>query len=191
MNSQLYRCGFVLSVFLTACGPEKPEPGWIDLFDGKTLQGWVPTSEANWFVEDGVISASEGPAGFLTYETGLENFVLEVGFRAEEETNSGVFVRFDGEPTNPAVDCYEINIAPPDNPFPTGSIVARARVSPNVTPNEWHSFEIVVFNGSVQIALNGETILEHEADPVSSGGWIGLQLREGLISFREIRVRAK
>ncbi len=29
--------------------------GWIQLFDGRTLFGWSPASDANWRVEDGTI----------------------------------------------------------------------------------------------------------------------------------------
>lgn len=191
MNFRFGRCVVVAGILLVGCSPAKKEADWIDLFDGVSLDGWVATSEANWSVEEGVITVSERPAGFLTCETGLEDFELTVDFRAEAKTNSGVFVSFDKEPTDPSVDCYEINIAPPDNPFPTGSIVARERVSPEVAADQWHTFKIEVISGVVRIALDGDDIVEHEADPVSAGGWIGLQMREGPVSFREIRVRER
>lgn len=182
-------CFAAFCILLPGCKPAEKEEEWIELFDGISLDGWVATSEADWSVAEGVISVSDGPAGFLTYETGLENFELSVEFRAGERTNSGVFVSFDKEPTDPAFDCYEINIAPPDNPFPTGSIVARVRAAPKPEADEWHRFDIEVIDGLVRIALNGDAVLEHKADPISTGGWIGLQMREGPVSFREIRVR--
>ena len=166
------------------------DPGeWIELFDGKSLEGWHSTSAANWEVQDGVITVSEGPAGFLTCETGLDRYELEVEFRSPQETNSGVFVGFDEVPTDPAIDCYEINIAPLNNPFPTGSIVTRAKVAPAVTADQWHRFVIQVKDGTVKVCLDGAWIVEHAADPVASGGWIGLQMREGAVAFRGIRVR--
>src|SRR6185369_1223284 len=39
--------------------------GWILLFDGQTDFGWKATGKANWKVEGGVISVSEGEPGFL------------------------------------------------------------------------------------------------------------------------------
>lgn len=177
-----------LLLFLASCEEER---NLTNLFRGNSLEGWKATSDANWSLEAGVLSASEGKPGFLVYETGLENFELHVEFRAGEKTNSGVFVSFDQEPTDPATDCYEINIAPPDNPFPTGSIVARERVAPEVIPEEWHAFKIEVGEGTVRIELDGERVVEHKADPVSTGGWIGLQYREGPVSFRNVKIGAR
>ena len=34
--------------------------GWISLFDGRTLFGWQPQTEANWRVEDGAIVVDRG-----------------------------------------------------------------------------------------------------------------------------------
>lgn len=35
-------------------------PGWIQLFDGKTMNGWTPTNdEVNWRVEDGALVADK------------------------------------------------------------------------------------------------------------------------------------
>jgi hypothetical protein len=59
----------------------------------------------------------------------FDNYVLKADFRAAKDTNSGLFLR-----TAPVVGmndittkCYELNIAPPDNPFPTGSLVKRKK----------------------------------------------------------------
>ena len=38
--------------------------GWIRLFDDATMMGWTATSNANWSIADGEISASEGDQGF-------------------------------------------------------------------------------------------------------------------------------
>ena len=67
--------------------------GWILLFDGQTDFGWKPTGKANWKVADGIISVSEGEAGFLYHTTQLADFALRADFRSEKETNSGVFLR--------------------------------------------------------------------------------------------------
>ncbi len=38
--------------------------------------------------------------------------MLHVEFKAAKRTNSGVFLRTPLKPTDPAKDCYELNIAP-------------------------------------------------------------------------------
>ena len=45
--------------------PEELAQGWLLLFDGESLFGWKAASEANWAVEGGVISVSEGDKGLL------------------------------------------------------------------------------------------------------------------------------
>ena len=35
-------------------------PGWVQLFDGKTMNGWTPMNdEVNWRVEDGALVADK------------------------------------------------------------------------------------------------------------------------------------
>src|SRR6185503_10529040 len=84
--------------------------GWILLFDGQTDFGWKATGKANWKVDGGVISVSEGEPGFLYQSTQFGDFALRVDFRSEKETNSGVFLRTSPLPKDPTKDCYELNI---------------------------------------------------------------------------------
>ncbi|MFN7706702.1 MAG: DUF1080 domain-containing protein, partial [bacterium] len=109
---------------------EELDQGWIRLFDGQSLFGWESDGKANWRVEDGELVADEGEPGFLMSQVRWSDYELMVEFRATERTNSGIFLRTEAQPTSPAADCIELNIAPSDNPFPTGSLVERVRVEP-------------------------------------------------------------
>ncbi len=71
--------------------PEEIAEGWILLFDGETMYGWTPSSEANWAVKDGIVSVSEGKGGLLCTNSEFGNYELKVDFRSPEATNSGVF----------------------------------------------------------------------------------------------------
>ena len=106
--------------------------GWISLFDGETLFGWKAASKADWQVVDGEIRVGirgdAGEPGLLCTTTQFADYVLRMDFRAAAGTNSGVFLRTSPRPKNPKSDCYELNIAPPDNPFPTGSFVGRQKI---------------------------------------------------------------
>src|SRR5438270_4129915 len=101
--------------------------GWVSLFDGETMFGWQPTGDAKWEVADGEIRTSGEKSGWLMTTTAWANYALHVEFKAAARTNSGVFLRTPLKPTDPAKDCYELNIAPADNPFPTGSFVGRKK----------------------------------------------------------------
>ncbi len=42
---------------------------------------------------------------------------------------------------NPGVDCYEVNIAPGTNPFPSGSVVQRSKVIDGTPGSAGHAAE--------------------------------------------------
>ncbi len=106
--------------------------GWIRLFDGQSMTGWRNAGNANWRVEDGSLVADSGDAGLLCTSVRFSDFELLVQYKGAANVNSGVFLRTPLVPKNPAEDCYELNIAPKDNPFPTGSLVGRVKVDEQV-----------------------------------------------------------
>ena len=175
---------FIL-IFATAVADESK---WANLFDGNTLDGWDSTSNANWRVEAGTIVVDEGEGGFLLHKDTYKNYEHTVEFKAAKGTNSGVFLSTTQKPKSLTEDCYELNIAPPDNPFPTGSLVARTRVEGAGENDAWRKFEIRVEDGRVIVKLDGKQIVDYRAEP-STGNRIGLQKNEGRVAFRNIKVK--
>jgi Domain of Unknown Function (DUF1080) len=86
--------------------------------------------------------------------------------------------------------CYELNIAPPDNPFPTGSFVGRLKGKEvPERAGEWQSFEATIDGAQSTIKLNGVVVLEY-TDPAPSGrGHIGLQLNSGEVEFKNLKLK--
>jgi hypothetical protein len=166
------------------------DAGWILLFDGETLIGWTPGMEANWAAKDGVISVSEGKAGLLCTNSEFADYELKVDFRSPEQTNSGVFLRTPLSPKNTTSDCYELNIAPPSNPFPTGGFVQRKRAE-GAEPkyDDWNSYDVNVDSGHFVVKLNGRQVLDYTDPKPQPRGFIGLQLNEGRVEFRNIKLR--
>lgn len=163
--------------------------GWIALFDGESLFGWEATSNANWRVEDGTIVVDSGDKGFLCTTTQFADYELQLEFQAAAGTNSGVFLRTELDPGDVATDCYELNIAPGDNPFPTGSLVKRAKVEQDLNVDNWQSYQVTVQGDQVRVVLDGTLVLEYQ-DPNPLGrGRISLQLNEGRVAFRNIKLR--
>jgi hypothetical protein len=163
--------------------------GWILLFDGKTDFGWKAATKANWKVADGMISVSEGEKGLLCTTSEFGDYVLKVDFRADKNTNSGIFLRTAAQPTNPAADCYELNIAPDDNPFPTGGFVARKKSEGGHTTGDWQSFEVTTEGSHFQIKLDGKLVLDYTDPKPLPRGLIGLQLNSGPVAFRNIKLK--
>ncbi len=69
--------------------------GWVQLFNGKNLNGWVvhPEDKARWSVQDGSI-VGEGPVGHLYTERGdYENFDFRIEAMISDGGNSGQYFR--------------------------------------------------------------------------------------------------
>jgi hypothetical protein len=81
---------------MTALGLSAADDGWVELFDGHSLNGRRPSENTgSWRVVDGTLSA-DGPRSHLFY-TGpvrgatFRNFELEVEINARPLCNSGVY----------------------------------------------------------------------------------------------------
>jgi hypothetical protein len=77
--------------------PDTDETGWVDLFNGKNLDGWVQRGgKAEYAVVDGMIvgtSKPKTPNAFLCTTKNYGNFVLEYEMKGHLELNSGVQIR--------------------------------------------------------------------------------------------------
>ena len=188
---------------LVACSALAAEPtflpqellneGWISLFDGETLFGWQPTGDAKWEVADGAIRTAGERPGFLMTTTEWGEYLLHIEFKAAKQTNSGVFLQTPVNPADPARDCYELNIAPANNPFPTGSFVGRQKtpLKKKALPeaDEWHTFDIAVLGDEFAVRLDGKSALQYSDTKPLRMGHIGLQSREGAVAFRNVRLK--
>jgi hypothetical protein len=73
---------------------EKRE-GWLLLFDGNTLDGWMTSSQkpSKRPVEDHCINPHKCGGYMMVHEKMWENFVLSLDYKISKGCNSGVFVR--------------------------------------------------------------------------------------------------
>ncbi|MGE3408191.1 MAG: DUF1080 domain-containing protein [Pirellulales bacterium] len=170
--------------------PDEMAKGWILLFDGESTFGWKAATDANWNVADGAITVSEGTKGLLNTTSQFADYVFKADFRASAETNSGIFLRTPPIPTDPAKDCYELNIAAPAiSPFPTGSFVGRQRSGGQHDLTQWHSYEVAAQGAQITVKLDGETVLDYTDPHPLARGHIGLQYNAGPVEFRNIKLK--
>jgi len=169
---------------------EEMAEGWILLFDGETLFGWKPVTEADWKVAGGVISVSQGEPGLLRTTSQFGNYQLKVDFRDAPGTNSGVFLRTSPKPTDVTTKCYELNIAHAGtSPFPTGSFVNRKKAEGDHDSADWQTFDVTAQGGHFVVKLDGKVVLDY-TDPKPLGrGFIGLQFNSGKVEFRNIKLK--
>jgi hypothetical protein len=183
---------------------DKEEEGWVNLFNGKDLDGWTPKGgKAKYRAEDGQIVGSTVPNtsnSFLCTKKNYANFILELEFKVDEGLNSGVQIRsecFDEDRTvelsgkkikipKGRVHGYQVEIDPSARAW-TGGIYDEGRRGwlQNLEKNEaarkafkhkeWNKFRIECRGDSIKTWLNGVPAADLK-DNVTPTGFIGLQV---------------
>ena len=158
-----------------------------DLFDGKSLEGWVVEGPAHrdktgrmmWSVSDGRIACLGAGFGFLRYDRReFGDFTLRVEYRfipapgGKPQANSGLGIRtcrFDparSRETRASYAAFEIQLlddaGSPPSPHGTGSLYRYK--SPTANPArpgpEWNTIEVKCAGSKITVRLNDQTILD-------------------------------
>ena len=192
-----------------------PPPGYVALFDGKTLNGWkglvadppkraamspseLATAQAaadqsmreHWSVRDGVLSY-DGHGDSLCTVRDYGDFELMVEWKIKAKGDSGIYLR-----GSPQVQIW-------DNPIGSGGLYnnqkhpSKPLVVADRPPGEWNWFSIRMVGDRVSVWLNGElvvseTVLENyweRGKPIYSRGQIELQNHGDELWFRNISIR--
>jgi hypothetical protein len=171
--------------------------GWTVLFDGKTLDNFNKVGDANWRIEDGAAVADKG-TGFLVTKNPYTDFQLRVEFWADEDANSGIYIRCT-DPTKISTDTsYEVNIYDkrPEPIYGTGAIVNIAKVDPMPkAAGKWNTYEIEARGPQFTVVLNGQKTADGAKDDKFKSGPIALQYApgvvkdKGVIKFRKVEIR--
>lgn len=175
---------------------EQIQAGWIQLMAPQDHFGWTATGGSEWRVDDSADAVAEGDKpGWLMTTTEWSDFELTLEFRCvDRDANSGVFLRTSLNPKDPQKDCYEVNIAPVDDPFPTGSIVGRmkAQATEGIAPTGEDGFRklrIVAQGDNVRVELDGQLVADYIDPAPLAKGHIGLQHNSGKFQFRKILLK--
>jgi hypothetical protein len=170
--------------------------GWLALFDGKSLDGWVARDDpdTNWRVEDGVLIAGPDTSrGYLVTIREFDDFQIKVDFWLNSGANSGVFLRVPA--MSVPIDqrtAVEVNISDTHKSWPTGSIneVARVGTVP-ATANMWNSYDITADGPHIVVKLNGVTTVDTR-DARHTRGPVGVQYccsGGHIVKFKNIYIR--
>ncbi|MBL7040057.1 MAG: DUF1080 domain-containing protein [Pirellulaceae bacterium] len=194
----------------------QPEPGFVSLFDGETLEGWQEPTDG-YYVEAGTLVSAEDNRGTLLTTKEYSDFILRFEFQLESGANNGVAIRapLDGDPS---CDGMEIQIldnssfqdADLDPSKYHGSIfdVERAERGHLKDVGQWNSQEIFCRGRQVRVTLNGAIILDVDLDELGPDarqrcpgierdkgylGFIGLRstgnFPRAKVRFRNVRIR--
>ena len=170
--------------------------GWTVLFDGKNLDNFKPIGDANWKIEDGAVVADKG-TGYLVTKNSYTDFQIKVEFWADDEANSGIFIRC-AEPDKITADnSYEVNIFDkrPDPSYGTGGIVNIAKIDPMPkAAGKWNTFEITAKGTQLTVIMNGTKTVDvqdskHKSGPFALQRAPGADRKEGTIKFRKVEIK--
>ncbi len=174
----------------------------VRLFNGENLDGWVPMSDASrdtFGVQDGVITDTGQPAGYLRTTEDFTNYTLHLQMRHVAAGNSGVLLRMVGADkvwpksiecqgqSGSMGDIWNIDEVPmkvaPERT--DGRHTTKLHPSNERPIGEWNDYEMTLDGGDLEIKVNNlvqNTATECEEVP----GKICLQAEGSQKEFRNI-----
>ena len=182
-----------------------PAGEWVDMFDGKTLDGWKVNKENpdTFSVEDGAIKVF-GPRTHLFYgEDGnakFKDFEFECEVKTTKGSNAGIFFHTKFQDSGWPGAGYEAQVNATHKDWrKTASVYSfqDVRESPHLD-DEWFTYNIKVEGKKVTISINGKMVNEYtEADDHAEKtkrigeGTIALQGHDpkSLVYFRKLRIK--
>lgn len=148
--------------------------GWLLLFDGKTLDGWMTSSEkpSKTPVEDGCINPHKCGGYMMIHKEMWENYVFSCDYKISPKCNSGIFIRTSSLKPRPGKDVgfngIEVAI---DDTYGTGyhdpgALYDLAKPSKQVQKpaGEWNHMVITCDGGKITVELNGQVVTKADLD---------------------------
>lgn len=148
---------------------------WLELFDGKTLNGWMTNARqpSKTGVQDGALNPHGSGGYMLIHERQWSDFILSLDFKISKGCNSGVFVRT--FPLTPRAgkdvgfNGIEIAIddtAPNAGFHDTGAIYDLVKPNRNAMKpvGEWNRMLVTCRGNLITVELNGETVTRMDLD---------------------------
>jgi|TARA_B110000263_G_scaffold55076_1_gene46492 hypothetical protein len=168
-------------------------PGFVDLFNGKNLEGWTQRNgTATYSVEGNAIlgkTSERSPNSFLCTDKFYGDFELKFDVKVDSALNSGVQIRSQTNDDNPQerVNGPQIEISTDKMAGYVYGEAAGGWMTPDndrkphgtFKENEWNSYHVVAFGNKIETWINGKQIsdLTHEDRyKTHPNGFIGLQV---------------
>ena len=155
---------------------------------------WTEVGDANWeFINSEIVEKSDSVVGYMVTKDKFSNFELIIEFQPDDKVNSGIFIRCSSNDDISDVNCYEVNIWDnhPDQTRRTGSIAGRAEPLEKVDANgKWNTYRITATGSRIEVWINDIKTADYMDDSLPSGH-IALQKNgNGVIKFRNAKIRS-
>ena len=194
---------FLLTAVLGAEPAQSLEVGFVPLFNGKDLSGWVPVDGAKFIVKgDELYCPGEGDyPSWLRSEETFENFVLRFDFKLGKYGEGGIFLHAPLLGRNSNVG-FEVQLSDEIRNRKPATISSGAifgvvpPIKQAASPlEEWNKVEVVFDWPKLQVTLNGVLVqdLNVEENPELRyrlrSGYLGLQDRGKEHTLRKLRIK--
>lgn len=173
------------------------ESKWIDLFDGKSLNGFHTEGKARWSVENGEIVGRQGEhggSGDLFTNARWKDFEVEVDWKMHWPGNSGIWFRYTGPQSAYQADILDQQSHPG---VLSGSVycmgkafIAENRNAKTVNKDGWNHMRIVVKGDHIVVESNGTKVVDLHDATFPGKGFVGIQAHAGE-DFTGMEVRVK
>ncbi len=153
---------------------EEKADGWQLLFDGKSLTGWMTSSQKPSLrpVDDGCINPHKCGGYMMIHEQIHDDFILSLDFKISPKCNSGIFLRT--FPLTPRagkdVGFNGIEIAIDDTTtagfHDSGAVYDLVKPTKNVMKpaGDWNHMLITCNKVMISVELNGQTVSRMNLD---------------------------
>lgn len=197
IGSKLAKAMALTSIaMVVSCGETvKDDTPWVELFDGKTLNGWNQKGgEAHYEVRDGMIVGSTvhdtPPNSFMASDKMYGDFILELEYKVDSTMNSGIQIRSNSYPPyymNGRVHGYQIEIDPSERAWSAGiydearrgwlnPLVDNPEAQKAFKQGDWNHYRIEAIGDTLQTWINGGVPAANLIDDKTASGFIGLQV---------------
>jgi hypothetical protein len=184
-----------LLLLLRGGGLQAQEEGFVPLFDGSDLSGWVEMGEPGAFrVEEGTLSL-EDPKNYpnwLRSEKEYENFVLKLEYQTVGWSETGIYLHapLHGNPVKSGLALHLRHDREDEGARSTGALYdVRAPIAfANRTGDEWNRLEIRMDWPELKVILNDTTIQDVNLELSDDLRW---RLRSGYLGFEDIGTRIR
>lgn len=153
------------------------DDGWVTLFNGRNLDGWITGPDNAWVVEEGVITLQrefdgrEHNLDYLWTKETYGDFIFELEFKIPERANSGVFLRTP-DLKDPVYTGIEVQVA---NSFGREELSSKGTAgavydlqaptaNPIKPPGQWNRYRITCRGSRITIELNGKRVVQMDLD---------------------------
>ena len=191
----------VFGLTAAASSSAQADKGWVSIFDGKSLEGWIQKNgTAKYRVENGTIvgtTETGSPNSFLCSEKLYGDFELEFEVKCHDRLNSGVQIRSKtkeakgdakfGRVYGPQVEIESSGKSGAEAGYVYGEATGRGWLTPieRLKPHKhfkdghWNAYRIVAKGARIQTWINGKKIEDLTDEPILEThpkGFIGLQV---------------